>query len=104
MDRSESWPWGVSDSTRQMRSDQNPNLSQWVRRKPRGPGRAPGLWQLRHPQEPSDPPLAHTAPRFHVHYTPTYSGWINQIERWFAYLTERLLGRSDHRSVHALER
>ena len=43
-------------------------------------------------------------PRFHVHYTPTYSSWINQVERWFAYLTEDLLRRSDHRSVQALEK
>ncbi len=42
-------------------------------------------------------------PRFHVHYTPTYSSWINQVERWFAYLTGDLLRRSDHRSVQALE-
>ena len=46
--------------------------------------------------------LAH--PRFHVHYTPTYSSWINQVERWFAYLTDDLLRRGDHRSVHALEK
>jgi transposase/transcriptional regulator with XRE-family HTH domain len=43
-------------------------------------------------------------PRFHVHYTPTYSSWINQVERWFAYLTQDLLQRSDHRSVQALEK
>ena len=43
-------------------------------------------------------------PRFHVHYTPTYSSWINQVERWFAYLTEDLLRRGDHRSVQALEK
>ena len=43
-------------------------------------------------------------PRFHVHYTPTYSSWINQVERWFAYLTDDLLRRSDHRTVQALER
>ena len=43
-------------------------------------------------------------PRFHVHYTPTYSSSINQVERWFAYLTQDLLQRSDHRSVQALER
>jgi transposase len=43
-------------------------------------------------------------PRFHVHYTPTYSSWINQVERWFAYLTDQLLRRSDHRSVQALEK
>jgi len=43
-------------------------------------------------------------PRFHIHYTPTYSSWINQVERWFGYLTEQLLQRSDHRSVQALEK
>lgn len=43
-------------------------------------------------------------PRFHVHYTPTYSSWLNQVERWFAYLTDDLLRRGDHRSVQALER
>jgi len=43
-------------------------------------------------------------PRFHLHYTPTYSSWINQVERWFAYLTSDLLRRSDHRSIHALEK
>src|SRR4051794_26778975 len=43
-------------------------------------------------------------PRFQMHYTPTYSSWINQIERWFAYLTQDLLQRSDHRSVQALEK
>jgi transposase len=43
-------------------------------------------------------------PRFHMHYTPTYSSWINQVERWFAYLTQDLLQRSEHRSVQALEK
>jgi transposase len=43
-------------------------------------------------------------PRFHMHHTPTYSSWINQVERWFAELTRQLLERGDHRSVHALER
>lgn len=43
-------------------------------------------------------------PRFHMHYTPTYSSWINQVERFFACITADLLQRSDHRSVHALER
>jgi transposase len=42
-------------------------------------------------------------PRFTLHHTPTYSSWLNQVERWFGYLTEDLLQRSDHRSVHALE-
>jgi transposase len=43
-------------------------------------------------------------PRVHVHHTPTYSSWLNQVERWFAYLTEDLLRRGDHRSVQALEK
>src|SRR4051794_6586404 len=43
-------------------------------------------------------------PRFHMHHTPTYSSWLNQVERWFAHLTEDLLRRGDHRSVQALER
>jgi transposase/transcriptional regulator with XRE-family HTH domain len=42
-------------------------------------------------------------PRFHLHFTPTYSSWINQVERLFAYVTADLLQRSDHRSVQALE-
>ena len=42
-------------------------------------------------------------PRIHMHVTPTYASWINQIERLFAYLTADLLQRSDHRSVQPLE-
>jgi transposase len=42
-------------------------------------------------------------PRFHMHFTPTGSSWINQVERWFAYLTEQVIRRGVHRSVHALE-
>ncbi len=41
-------------------------------------------------------------PRFHVHYTPTYSSWINQVERWFSILTEKQLRRGTHRSTRAL--
>ncbi|MHB8488836.1 MAG: IS630 family transposase [Candidatus Dormibacteria bacterium] len=42
-------------------------------------------------------------PRFHLHFTPTYSSWINQVERWFAELTRRQLRRGVHRSTRALE-
>ncbi len=42
-------------------------------------------------------------PRFHMHFTPTYSSRLNQVERWFAYLTADLLIRGDHRSVQTLE-
>lgn len=42
-------------------------------------------------------------PRFHIHFIPTGSSWINQVERWFAYLTEQLIRRGVHKSVQALE-
>jgi transposase len=46
--------------------------------------------------------LAH--PRFQVHFTPTYSSWLNLVERWFAELTTKWLRRGSHRSVQQLER
>ena len=42
-------------------------------------------------------------PRFHLHFIPTHSSWLNQIERWFGLLTERQIKRNAHRSVQALE-
>ncbi len=46
-------------------------------------------WLLRHP-------------RFTFHFTPTYSSWLNLVERWFAELTRRHLRRATHRSVKEL--
>jgi len=43
-------------------------------------------------------------PRFHVHFTPKGASWINQIERFFAELTNKQLRRSAHRSTLELER
>jgi transposase len=45
--------------------------------------------------------LAH--PRFQLHFTPTYSSWLNLVERWFAELTTKWLRRGTHRSVAELE-
>jgi transposase len=42
-------------------------------------------------------------PRFHMHFTPTGSSWINQVERWFGFLTSQLIRRGVHKSVQALE-
>jgi transposase len=42
-------------------------------------------------------------PRFFLHFTPTYSSWLNQVERWFANLTEQALRRSSHTSTAELE-
>lgn len=47
-------------------------------------------WLLRHP-------------RFQLHFTPTYSSWLNLVERWFAELTSKWLKRGTHRSVTELE-
>jgi transposase len=45
-----------------------------------------------------------THPRFHLHFTPTSSSWLNQVERWFGLLTDKQLRRSTHKSVQALEK
>ena len=42
-------------------------------------------------------------PRFHMHFTPTGSSWINQVERWFGFLTDQMIRRGVHKSVQALE-
>ena len=41
-------------------------------------------------------------PRFHVHFTPTYSSWLNQVERWFALITQRAIRRGSFRSTREL--
>ena len=46
-------------------------------------------WLLRHP-------------RFTFHFTPTYSSWLNLVERWFAELTTKWIKRGNHRSVREL--
>lgn len=48
-----------------------------------------GRWLARHP-------------RVHFHFTPTYSSWLNLVERWFAALTTKQLRRGVHRSVREL--
>src|SRR5690349_11702004 len=42
-------------------------------------------------------------PRFRLHFTPTGSSWINQVERWFGFLTDQRIRRGVHKSVQALE-
>jgi len=41
-------------------------------------------------------------PRFHLHFTPTSSSWLNLVERWFAELTRKRLKRGVFRSVPEL--
>ena len=42
--------------------------------------------------------------RFHFHFTPTSSSWLNQVERFFALITGRMIRRGTFRSVDELER
>jgi transposase len=42
-------------------------------------------------------------PRFQLQFTPTYSSWLNLVERWFAELTSKWRKRGTHRSVAELE-
>jgi transposase len=41
-------------------------------------------------------------PRFTLHFTPTYSSWLNLVERWFAELTRKWLKRGTHHSTREL--
>jgi transposase len=45
-----------------------------------------------------------THPRFHLHFTPTSSSWLNQLERCFGLLTDKRLRRGVHKSLPALEK
>ncbi|MGH7073052.1 MAG: IS630 family transposase [Stellaceae bacterium] len=40
--------------------------------------------------------------RFHIHFTPTYASWLNQVERWFALLTQRQIRRASFVSAKDL--
>lgn len=42
-------------------------------------------------------------PRWHVHFTPTGASWINQVERFFALITDKQIRRGVHRSTQQLE-
>jgi putative transposase len=43
-----------------------------------------------------------TRPRFHVHFTPTYASWLNQVEIWFNRITQQALRRGTFSSVKEL--
>ena len=48
--------------------------------------------------------MACRTPSFHMHFTPTHSSWLNQVERWFGLLNDQKLRRGTHRSIQALEK
>jgi transposase len=44
----------------------------------------------------------HRRPRYHLHFTPTSASWLNQVERWFAKITDERIRRDAFRSVDDL--
>ena len=42
-------------------------------------------------------------PRFHMHFIPTHSSWLNMVESWFSILTTRQIKRGSHHSVEELQ-
>lgn len=43
-------------------------------------------------------------PRYHLHFTPTYASWLNQVERWFGLISQRAIKRTSFRNVTHLVR
>lgn len=41
-------------------------------------------------------------PRWHIHFTPTYSSWLNQVERFFGLITDKAIRRGSFKSVKEL--
>jgi putative transposase len=41
-------------------------------------------------------------PRYHLHYTPTYASWLNQVERWFGLITQQAIRRGSFQNVPEL--
>jgi putative transposase len=41
-------------------------------------------------------------PRYHVHFTPTYASWLNQVEIWFGIITRKAIRRGSFRGVREL--
>jgi len=64
---------------------------------------ATGL-QLATHKAPAEATWLDAHPRFHTHHTPTYSSWLNQVERWLGLLTDKQLRRGTHRSIQALDK
>ena len=42
-------------------------------------------------------------PRYHIHFTPTYSSWLNQVEIWFNIITQKAIRRGSFKSVKELK-
>ena len=55
--------------------------------------------KLRHPQTRQLKAWLAKHPRFHLHFTPASSSWLNLVERWFRELTDKAIRRGVFHSV-----
>src|SRR5215510_10898201 len=68
----------------------------------RGQASALDCRQLCHPPTCQGAEMVKRHPRFHVHFTPTSSSWLNMVERFFRDLTQNRLRRGVFRDVEEL--
>ena len=64
--------------------------------------RSPDRGQLRTHKHAKVKAWLATRPRWHLHFMPTYSSWLNLVERFFALITTRAIRRGSFRSVREL--
>ena len=51
----------------------------------------------------STPASSAARPRYHLHFTPTYASWLNQVEIWFHIITRKAIRRGSFASVTQLK-
>ena len=47
-------------------------------------------------------PISAARPRWHLHFVPTYSSWLNLVERFFAHISDKAIRRGSFGSVRDL--
>ena len=84
----------IAEMTPRHRAEEFRKFLNLVERGARGPRRACRARQLLDPQDAVRLGAGSNAhPRFVLHFTPTYSSWLNLVERWFAELTTKWMKR-----------
>ncbi len=65
-------------------------------------GRSPDRGQLPHAQACQGQGLVGARPRWHLHFVPTYSSWLNLVERFFALITDKAIRRGSFRCAELI--
>ncbi len=104
VDRSEGGPWSSLTDTRHRAVEFKKFLIAIDKAVPAGLGVHLVCDNLATHKTPAIQDWLARHPRFRLHFTPTGSSWINQVERWFGFLTDQMIRRGVHKSVQALEK